>query len=405
MQMVSRIDTAGLPLPLFTLSTRWCDMENYNAYICGNSPYGDTPSCQCFEDCCPHKTRRGDNLPRPTEPYRLAGLAAQRLATVLTRADFMQLPEELHSMVQMYTKWPRQVGVFEAIRAWHPDGRQSRETHVMQIETASGRQWVRHGIDASWSVHTGNLLHRHEYIQGRLHGRYQSWLSNGRRIADKTYVDGTLDGMQKWWPIGNPHGTEAEYRMGKQIGVYREYYGKRLMREHTKNVEGQVHGVFRSWSQQGYLFDYWKYENGKRVMRVDLYPRGWPHRETQIVRYMGHACVTHYHSDGTIVSETEVRPIRTGWLNPNMCTTPDIPWKDYVILYGTPDACVFSSTEAQLDSIRLVRVDDAWRLLIDPPTDDAPDDVVDDTTNNSPAGNASVLDPRAGKWIINTDER
>jgi len=127
---------------------------------------------------------------------------------------------------------------------WHSNGNPFIETNY--------KNGKRHGVYKCWDS-DGNSQEETNYKNGELDGFYKSWDSNGNPNIETNYVNGELDGFYKsWWSInGNPH-IETNYKNGKRHGVYKEFHYK-----------GKI--IVES-----------EYESGIEVARTEYYSNGSP---------------------------------------------------------------------------------------------------------------------------------
>ena len=132
-----------------------------------------------------------------------------------------------------------------------PDGFHKRKagSRVVHLNIKDGK---RHGFYKDWHSN-GNPFIETNYKNGKRHGVYKCWDSDGNSQEETNYKNGELDGFYKsWWSInGNPH-IETNYKNGKRHGVYKEFHYK-----------GKI--IVES-----------EYESGIEVARTEYYSNGSP---------------------------------------------------------------------------------------------------------------------------------
>jgi len=114
-----------------------------------------------------------------------------------------------------------------------------------------------HGVEYRSDI-PGKLLSAEPYSNGFAHGTARQWSDDGKLIGTYTMRHGT--GIDLWWwcecsEDGLPYLSEARYfKEGKRHGF--EWWlneGQRSVHEERHLRNGQLHGIERSWNQQGRL--------------------------------------------------------------------------------------------------------------------------------------------------------
>ena len=133
--------------------------------------------------------------------------------------------------------------------------RHFHETGELEYENPL-RNGLLHGIVYRSDV-PGKLLSAEPYFKGFPHGTAKQWSNDGKLMGTYTMKHGT--GIDLWW---NPHSENGlpylsevhYYKEGKRHGFewwLNEDQGSVHEERHWRN--GQMHGIERSWNQQGRL--------------------------------------------------------------------------------------------------------------------------------------------------------
>lgn len=217
-----RIDFTGHAPPL---RFHWM----YDLYIDNPLRYTlDLNSCRTGDWYKYAKTRERiqRNLPSRQPVGSLLSIAATHVGRNLTRETLCAVPADLHAFIQAYTPWRRQLGVYDAIRMWHPNGTLIREIGMIQISAPGrfrdGRPWVYHGAEIIWR-HTGAAKRHTEYSLGRQHGAYCVWTPAGVPRVIAHYCDGERHGTLRRWLPAVGLVSETEYIRGEHQGYNRHY--------------------------------------------------------------------------------------------------------------------------------------------------------------------------------------
>jgi antitoxin component YwqK of YwqJK toxin-antitoxin module len=135
----------------------------------------------------------------------------------------------------------------------------------------NGRKWAefelkngkRHGKYIAWHSN-GNIGIEKYYKEGDLHGRYRRWHVNGRKEEESFYQDDMLHGKQvRWYPNGQKR-CEIHYRDGEMHGkriVWNENGGKKFEIDYKDGIR---QGKWFQWTENGITY-------GKMI---GLYPNG-----------------------------------------------------------------------------------------------------------------------------------
>ena len=151
---------------------------------------------------------------------------------------------------------------------WHSNGNPFIETNY--------KNGKRHGVYKCWDS-DGNSQEETNYKNGELDGFYKSWDSNGNPNIETNYVNGELDGFYKSWDYnGNPN-IETNYVNGELDGFYKSWWsinGNPHIETNYKN--GKRHGVYKEFHYKGKIIVESEYESGIEVARTEYYSNGSP---------------------------------------------------------------------------------------------------------------------------------
>ena len=150
-------------------------------------------------------------------------------------------------------------------------------------------QLLRHGINVKWFYITKKEIKKlkakgedvvyqkkfeRNYKNGKLHGNYREWYSDGSPKLRASYYKGQIDGMYtRWYPNGNVR-MEARYIEGTRAGIYKEYYENGNIRiDYLYTATGQQDGNQTEYRMNGFKMHQRIYKMGKlignKVWRVD----------------------------------------------------------------------------------------------------------------------------------------
>ncbi len=121
---------------------------------------------------------------------------------------------------------------------------------------------------------SGQLQAECVYRKGLLQGRKRLFQENGTRVFEATYLLGKLEGpfFQKkasWIEV------EATYKNNRLTGYYAEYYppqdNKRQKAMEAEFVDGKLHGLMTSYTEQGTVMVAMMFDKGKRSGKARMY--------------------------------------------------------------------------------------------------------------------------------------
>jgi len=102
-----------------------------------------------------------------------------------------------------------------------------------------------------------------DYLNGKKHGWYKKWFSDGTLSFAAKYHDGKRHGTTKsWWKNGNIR-SESDFENGIAEGVQMQWYqsGAKFKRINLK--DGKEEGLQQSWRENGKIYNNYEAKNGR----------------------------------------------------------------------------------------------------------------------------------------------
>ena len=93
-------------------------------------------------------------------------------------------------------------------------------------------------------------------VDGKAHGEYKAWFSNGQLKIECTYdsrIEGTFNGKYKQWHRRGHLWIECTYRDGKRHGEYKSWYIGNQLEEESTYVNGNLK-EYKRWLSNGLQF-------------------------------------------------------------------------------------------------------------------------------------------------------
>mmetsp|Transcript_17258 Transcript_17258/g.19237 ORF Transcript_17258/g.19237 Transcript_17258/m.19237 type:complete len:246 (-) Transcript_17258:359-1096(-) len=208
--------------------------------------------------------------------------------------QILDLPLELQYMITTMDKdvfilWPLLCAGAALTSRFSADFKKSNtwkcwnnNTLVKQTHWDKGLQ---NGISKAWYV--SNKVPRSIcwYKDGKYHGEYKAWFSDGKLRTLINFKHGKKDGLYKFFlPNGKIH-VEANYKQdklhgeykswhsegtphiqcfckdGELDGEYKSWYKNKKLESHYFMKEGKKHGVYKKWTDDGSIKEHCKYTN------------------------------------------------------------------------------------------------------------------------------------------------
>ena len=110
---------------------------------------------------------------------------------------------------------------------------------------------------------------------GKYHGKYIAWSSNGIKIEDLTYFEDELDGEIKGWDTTGFLISHRYYNKGIPYGFHEDYYSKAKPKSFIKyDSLGKKHGLCQTWREDGTRIDSTVYVNDTIIETRQYYTNG-----------------------------------------------------------------------------------------------------------------------------------
>jgi hypothetical protein len=103
-----------------------------------------------------------------------------------------------------------------------------------------------------------------EFWQGRMHGVYQSWFSNGQMEGEAHFDKGVREGRARLWNKDGQMIKETRFREGLADGPATEWYPNGKMERRTSWRAGKRHGEVETWFASGNRKGVGTYDQGER---------------------------------------------------------------------------------------------------------------------------------------------
>ena len=103
-----------------------------------------------------------------------------------------------------------------------------------------------------------------EFWQGRMHGRYRSWFSNGQLESESYFEEGVREGIDRRW---NPQGQilqETRFQKGLMDGARTEWYANGKVERKTNWQKGKRQGEIETWFEDGTKKGAGNFKDGER---------------------------------------------------------------------------------------------------------------------------------------------
>ncbi len=102
-----------------------------------------------------------------------------------------------------------------------------------------------------------------QFRNGKKHGLFKKWYSNGQISFEGTYKDGRLDGkVTTWWKDGTIR-SEANYVSGVLSGVQKQWYSSGSLFKQLTYVDGKEEGLQKAWRENGKIYNNYEAKNGR----------------------------------------------------------------------------------------------------------------------------------------------
>lgn len=135
---------------------------------------------------------------------------------------------------------------------------------VERMTTESGQEVTSYYPD-------GTRWQQYNRIDGRIHGEYLTWASNGALISIVTYVNGVLHGKAQHWHPDGQDAAVGEYADGQKQGTWTTWLPSGNLEAELSYNNGQLHGRCKFYGSDGGL-DYvlsGTYQEGTKVAELE----------------------------------------------------------------------------------------------------------------------------------------
>ena len=103
-----------------------------------------------------------------------------------------------------------------------------------------------------------------EFWQGRMHGAYRSWFSNGQMEGEAHFDKGLREGRARLWNEKGQLVQETRFHQGLPDGPATEWYPNGKMQRRTSWRAGKRNGEVETWFASGNRKGVGTYEQGER---------------------------------------------------------------------------------------------------------------------------------------------
>ena len=90
-----------------------------------------------------------------------------------------------------------------------------------------------------------------EFWQGRMHGRYRSWFSNGQLESESYFEEGVREGIDRRWNQQGQILEETRFQKGLMDGARTEWYANGKVERRTNWQKGKRQGEIETWFEDG----------------------------------------------------------------------------------------------------------------------------------------------------------
>ena len=135
-------------------------------------------------------------------------------------------------------------------------------TNKKKAEIYSLKNGKLHGLWREWNTE-GQIINQAKYRNGELHGVFIQFRSDGSREFEVTFVDGVENGPFKRWFKNGKLWVEENYFAGKLDGVSKVFYSDGKLQVQSGYQSGKKNGLENAWYDNGKLRWEIFYEEGK----------------------------------------------------------------------------------------------------------------------------------------------
>jgi len=107
------------------------------------------------------------------------------------------------------------------------------------------------------NYYSGRLSSEGNYVDGKKHGLYRTWHSNGNLAYECFYKDNELHGEAKtWYEKGNLESI-CNYKENKLFGTHKQWYENGHLESEGNYKENEMDDFYREWDEDGKLIHDW----------------------------------------------------------------------------------------------------------------------------------------------------
>ena len=140
-----------------------------------------------------------------------------------------------------------------------------------------------------------------EFWQGRMHGVYRSWFSNGQMEGEAYFEKGVREGRARLWNKDGQMIKETRFREGLADGPATEWYPNGKMERRTSWRAGKRNGEIETWFESGNRKGVGNYDQGERSGTfVVWWETGKKRQETSYKKGAPDGWWVEWNEDGTI---------------------------------------------------------------------------------------------------------
>lgn len=121
------------------------------------------------------------------------------------------------------------------------------KTNEMEIKTKK-----KHGQECGYN-RDGNVIYRHNYVNGHFHGKQFSWSDDGRLLSERTFKHGKATGLDTNWYHNGKRQFQCTYVSGKHHGLLTRWHRNGNKEYEVMMKNGEHHGSAKRWTFNGKL--------------------------------------------------------------------------------------------------------------------------------------------------------
>lgn len=89
--------------------------------------------------------------------------------------------------------------------------------------------------------------------EGKIHGRWQEFFSNGQLKHDRNYIEGKFQGINKEYYKNGQLKWIGKYGLGEKTGFHKKWYENGKAKSEIYYINGKIEGLWKQWNQDGSL--------------------------------------------------------------------------------------------------------------------------------------------------------